>query len=367
MKTKRKIEFYGIDEHDMRFASEESCRDHLVQIRWGGQPTCPKCQNNHMNYYLSTRRIWKCSHCAKHFSVVQGTIFEASNLSLKKWFKAIYYFTTIKRGFSSCQLAKWLSVEQKTAWFIMMRLREALRDEPNKLLKGIIEIDETYIGPDPGKDKRLQSAKHRHEKEQNEKFGFSPKRKTTIRKQLKNEVDGEQKLKEFNEEQLRLSKNGNRTPFRPAIAVLGMLEQNGKIVLHHLGHQYLDTTKNAIEPYLLQNIDLSSVIITDQSSFYTEVGKKFKQHRIVNHDVHFVTKEGVHTNGIENCWTHFSRLLSGTYFHISFWHFFRYLNEHSFRWNVKQNNLQEQCDGFFNLVCGKRVRYVDIITSKLAA
>lgn len=367
MKAKRKIEFYGIDEHDMRFASEESCRDHLVQIRWGGQPTCPKCQNNHMNYYLSTRRIWKCSHCAKHFSVVQGTIFEASNLSLKKWFKAIYYFTTIKRGFSSCQLAKWLSVEQKTAWFIMMRLREALREEPNKFLRGIIEIDETYIAPDPGKDKRLQAAKHRHEKEQDEKFGFSKNKKTRIRKKLRQEEDAQYKLAEFEKHQKLLSLNGIRTPFRPAVAVLGMLQVDGEVVLHHIGNQYLDTTKNAIAPYLLKNIDINSIIITDQSSFYTEVGKLFKQHRVVNHDVEFVTPDGIHTNGIENCWTHFSRVLSGTYFHLSFGHFFRYLNEHSFRWNIKKLNLREQCDEFFNLVFEKRVSYKDIITSRLAA
>ena len=247
-----------------------------------------------------------------------------------------------------------------------MRLREALRGEPDKILRGLIEVDETYISPDPGRDRRVQAAKRLHEKEQDEKYGFSPKRKTTVRKRLRKQGDV-QKLKEFNAQQLALSKNGKRTPFRPATAVLGMLQRNGDVVLHHLGLQYLDTTKDNISPYLLRNIDLNSEIITDQSSFYTEVGKKFKNHRVVNHDVHFVSKEGDHTNGLENCWSHVARTLFGTFFHVSSHHFYRYLNEHSFRWNVKQESLREQCDDYLKLVFGKRLSLVELNPKKKAA
>lgn len=196
----RKQEFYGIDEHDTRFPNDEACRDYLVLARWNGRPVCHHCKNETMNYYISSRKIWKCSSCKKQFRVTKGTIFESSNISLRKWFKAIYYFTTMKRSVSSCQLAKLLSVEQKTAWFVLMRLREVLRNEPDKILKGIVQIDETYIHPDPGKDKRLQDAKQKHEKEQDENFGFSKNRKTRIIKKLKLEENSVEKIERFRRE-----------------------------------------------------------------------------------------------------------------------------------------------------------------------
>lgn len=363
---KRKQEFYGVEEHDARFPSEDACRDYLVLARWNGRPVCHYCKNENMNYYISSRKIWKCSSCKKQFRVTKGSIFESSNISLRKWFRAIYFYTTMKRSISSCQLAKLISVEQKTAWFVLMRLREVLRDETDKVLTGIVQVDETYVKPDPGKDKRLQAAKQKHEQEQNEKFGYSDKRKTYIRKQLKKLDDGGAQLREFNAQQKLLAKNGNRTPFRPANAVLGMLSQD-EVILCHLGYQYLDTTNNVIVPHLLKNIDLSAEIITDESSFYTAVGKKFKRHRIVRHDVEFVTKDGAHTNGIENCWLHFYKLLDGTYFHLSFFHFYKYLNEHSFRWNIKKLALKEQFEKFTSRIFGKRVSYRDVIIPKVAA
>jgi len=365
---KRKNEHYGIQSHDKRFSTEQKCRDFLIQQRWDGRPTCNKCGNNHLNYYLTTREVWKCSNCHKQFSLIKGTIFEGTTLSLQLWFKAIYYFTTTKRGISSCQLAKWLEIQQRSAWFILVRLREALEHDEDIVLNGIIEVDETYIAPDPSKDKRVQNAKKKHEQLQNKTYGYSDKRKTTIRKKLKEEPDAEKKLIAFNEWQAKLKENGKRSPYNPAIAVLGLSQRDGDVILIHMGRQYLDTTKKKIAPYLLRHISKESELVSDESSFYTEVGQKFLRHRIVQHDVSYVSDEGVHTNNIENLWSHLKRMIAGTYFHLSFWHFSRYLNEHAYRWSVRNQSLKEQFDGFINNVFDRRITYVDAtIDSKLAA
>lgn len=359
---------YGIKSHDERFKTEEDCRNHLIELKWDGRPTCHHCGNNHLNYYLTSRETWKCSKCRKQFSLTKDTIFENSKLSLQTWFKAIYYFATKKRGVSSCQLADWLEVEQKTAWFMLVRLREALEHETDEVLSGIVEVDETYIKPDPGKDHRVQRAKQKHEQEQNEKYGFSPKRKTSIRKQLKKMPDADKLLKEFNEQQGRLAKNGKRAPFKPAFAALGLYQRDGKVLLFHLGRQYLDTNKKKIAPYLLKHISRDSTLITDESKFYTEVGQQFLRHRVVYHEVAFVAEDGTHSNGIENVWTHLKRMIAGTYFHLSCWHFYRYLNEHAFRWNVRGMCLQGRFDEFVSKVFGKHITYAEaIVDSKIAA
>lgn len=366
---KRKKEKYGIRSHDERFRTEEDCRNFLITLKWDdGRPACHHCDNKHLNYYITSRDVWKCSSCKKQFSLTKHTIFENSKLPLKTWFKAIYFFSTKKRGVSSCQLAEWLEVEQKTAWFMLIRLREALEYESNKVLSGIVEVDETYIAPNTGKDTRVQRAKNRHEQLQNEKYGYSSKRKTFIRKQLKKHEDAERLLKEFNEEQAKLSKNGKRTPFNPALATLGLYERDGRVLLFHLGRQYLDTTKKKIAPYLINHISKDAELVTDESSFYTQVGQRFLRHRVVHHDITYVSKEGIHTNGIENVWNHLKRTIQGTYFHLSFWHFYRYLNEHAFRWNVRKMSLRGKFDEFVQNVFGKHITYAQaIVDSKIAA
>lgn len=265
-------------------------------------------------------------------------------------------------------MAQWLEVEQKTAWFMLVRLREALEHETDEVLSGVVEVDETYMRADPGKDMRLQKAKQRHEKEQNEKYGYSPNRKTTIRKELRKLPDGERLVQEFNQQQAQLAKNGKRTPFKPAFATLGMYQRDGKVLLFHIGRQYLDTTKKKIAPYLLKHISKDSTLITDESSFYTEVGQRFLKHRVVYHELGFVAEDGTHSNSIESVWTHLKRMIAGSYFHLSFWHFYRYLNEHAFRWNVRELGLQGRFDEFVSKVFGKSITYAEaIVDSKMAA
>ncbi len=250
---------------------------------------------------------------------------------------------------------------------MLHRLRSALDENESKILSGIVEVDETYILPNSGKDSRIQRAKQKHEKEQNEKFGYSPNMRTKIRKRLKAEPDGEVKLKEFMEKQRELAKNGKRTPFNPAVAVLGMYERGGDVVLIHLGRQYFDTTNKVIVPYVLRHISPDAELVSDESSYYTEVGKKFLRHRVVNHEVSYVTKDGTHTNGIENVWNHIKRMIFGSFFHLSLWHYQRYLYEHAYRWNVRKQSMQGRFDTFMGQVFDKRIKYQGLILGSKSA
>lgn len=128
------------------FSTEEACRDYLTKIIWKNGEYCPHCGSKKI-YHFSNGKIHKCAHCRKQFSITVGTIFEDSKVPLKKWFMAIYLLTCHKKGISSLQLSRDLGVTQKTAWFMLQRLRYAMQtQEFTKPLDGIVEIDETYVG-----------------------------------------------------------------------------------------------------------------------------------------------------------------------------------------------------------------------------
>jgi len=362
METTYKIERYGIAELQRRFPNEQSCIEYLEEIRWNGIPQCPRCSNTYMNTYLVSKERYKCRSCKYQFNVLSNSIFQSTKIDLRKWFLAIYFFITHKRGISSCQMARWIGTTQPNAWHITMKLREVLKDDKNKILTGIVEADEKYFSANPGKDTRVAKAKKRHEKEQDELYGLSPKRKTRIRKELK--AAGElEKLKAFNEEQLKLSKNGKRTPFNPATAILGLYQRNGDLILVHLGRQYFDTKNERIVPLLKAHVNLNSVLITDESNFYEEIGKSYKDHKVVNHEREFVTKDGTHTNALENVWNHLMRMLVGSYFHVSFGQFYKYLNEQANRWNVRDLADKAKVDSFTPKVFGKKIRYIETLNT----
>jgi hypothetical protein len=147
-----------------------------------------------------------------------------------------------------------------------------------------------------------------------------------------------------------------------------MYERGGNVVLIHLGRQYFDTKNKVIVPYLLRHISPEAELVSDQSGYYTEVGKKFLSHRVVNHEVSYVAEDGTNTNGIENVWNHLKRMIFGTYFHLALWHYQRYLYEHAYRWNARKKPLQERFDFFLGNIFGKRLKYQElIINSKSAA
>lgn len=357
-----KTEKYGLESHNRRFSSEKKCREYLVQQRWDGRPTCSKCNNKHLNYFLTTRNVWKCSQCKHQFSITQGTIFESSKLPLRTWFKAVFFFSTIKRGLSSCQLARLLEVEQRTAWFILHRIREAVSGQNNFVLKGIVEADEAHIGPVISLDTRLQRLKKRHDERQEAIHGLSNLKKRTQRGHPAKRGRKKGSTKEvLAQKKIEKEKLGERIPFEQDIAILGMAQRSGNIVLKLLGRSEKSKTKESIYPQLKKHVNSSAILFTDQWNLYDDTINLFKDHQTVNHNREFV-RGNVHTNNIENVWKHLKKMIDGTYFHLSFQHIQKYLHEHSFRWNLRTNSDEEKVNSFFDGIVGKRLKYADLIS-----
>jgi len=352
--------------HNARFATNQACHDHLLQKRWGGKPQCPTCGNDHLIYYLSTRNIYKCSECYKQFSVTQGTIFHKSKIPLTKWFQAIYFFTTMKRGVSSIQLAKWLGIKQHSAWFLLHRLREAMKDENNIILQGIVEADESFFMPKIGRDKRLQIAKSIHDKNQEKLNGLTKSQRYRLGIKLKR---GRKKgtTKEVIEQQ-KLERDGKpyssktpsqRVPFEQGAVLLGMIEQRGRVVMKVLGPDDRSITRDNIFPLLKKHISANSILHTDQLNLYDTTNEFFAGHFTVNHKKTYC-ENGVHTNDMENAWKHVKKMIDGTYFHISFHHVKRYISENTYRWNRREQTEREIFEDFFSLVSEKRITYKEL-------
>lgn len=364
MKKELKHPKYSLESHEERFGTEEKCRQYLAELRWeNGVPTCPhkECENMYMNYYISSRKVWYCSKCKKQFSITKGTIFESSNLPLTMWFKAMYYFTIQKRGLSSCQLARILGIEQRTAWFVLHRLREALNDGESLNLDGEVEVDETYIGPKISRDTRLQRMKKIHDAEQERIHGMTRSKKRRKRGAPAKQGRKKGSTKEVLEQKrLEKERKGERISFEQPIVVFGMLQRNGKLLLQVLGKSEKSATQNNIFPILQKHVTSKSIIISDQWNLYDATSKIFKDHQSVNHDEGYVIN-GIHINGLENAFKHLKKMIDGTYFHMALHHFNAYLREQSFRWNVLKKSDREKVDEFFPELIGKRLKYGDLI------
>ncbi|HEX7412795.1 MAG TPA: IS1595 family transposase [Bacteroidia bacterium] len=284
-------------------------------------------------------------------------------MPLTKWFQAIYYLTTIKRGVSSYQMAKWLGISQPSAWFLLHRLREALKDENNILLEGIVEADETFVGPKINRDTRLQREQKKHFEEQEAIHGMSERKK---RRQRGFPIKSHRQkgVTKAVIEQRKLEK-GDRKPFEKHTIVLGATEQpSGKVILKKIGHSRASINKGNIFPHLEKHISSDSILITDQLSVYKDTKDLFADHKTVNHDETYVTKDGIHINTAENLFGHLKRMIDGTYFHFSRWHFDRYLDEFTYRWNRRKESEKSLFDSFIKLVSGKRIKYEELIDRK---
>lgn len=295
------------------FPNEEACIKYLENKRWNGTPKCPSCNNTKNNYFLKTRNIHKCSSCKKQFSVKQGTIFQSSKLPLRTWFFVIYYFLQDKRGISSCQIAKRMNIQQKTAWLMLSKIRETMKDENMKSeLSGIIEVDETWVGSNPSRDLRLQRRMDNH---------------------------------------CKSSATGTKG-YEHLKTVIGLIDRyNSKIVLRKIGWNRSCLNNEIANTILKKHVNTISTIISDGDKGYSKVNKHFHSHGVIVKDksIEKRRKDGsmytfkynkyvndkTHVNGIENVWKHLKNGFVTTYIHFSYKHTDRYLDEFSFRWNRK--------------------------------
>jgi len=302
------------------FANPDNCVAYMVAQRWpDGVVVCPTCGRNDVSW-LAKQRKWQCKskHVKRQFSAKVGTIFEDSPLGLDKWLMATWMITNCKNGVSSYEIARNLDVTQKSAWFMLHRIRVAMGDtDPGKMGgNGPIEIDETFVG---GKVKNMHKSRR---------------------------VKG-----------MNYSAGNGKT------IVMGMLERGGKVRAKVIG----DRKKHNMQPLMDDNIQAGSHIITDEHSNYPIIaGENDLTHEIIRHIEGYV-RGHIHTNGIENFWSLLKRGLGGTYVSVEPFHLDAYVAEQVFRFNHrKDNNDSTRFAKVVSQVTGKRLTYAEV-TGKVGA
>ncbi|UWY26919.1 IS1595 family transposase [Flavobacterium sp. TR2] len=292
--------------------TEMACREHLEKLRWNGEPICPHCGSQRENHYKIKGRTeekfrYKCKDCRLPFTVTVGTIFEKSTVPLQKWFRAIFKFTTNKKGMSSYELMREIGVTQKTAWFMLSRIRNSVRCREDFEFDGITQVDETFVG---GKNKNRSKGK---------------------------KVDNTQG---------RSTKT--KTP------VFGMLN-NGIVYTEVVENTEGDTLKSIINA----KVKKGSTIVSDGWRGYTGLYKHYS-HKVIQHNLGYFKKGSYHTNGIEGFWGQLKRGIIGVYHKTSDKHLHRYCDEFAYRYNIRTMSVGEQ----FNLTlinCDERLSYKRLI------
>lgn len=294
--------------------TEKMCRDYVAKQRWNGKTVCPYCKHDKC-YVIEGGKRYKCgsSKCYKRFTVTVGTIFEASNIQLSKWLTAIYLISAHKKGISSYQLARDLGVTQKTAWFMLHRIREMLRNKLSKPLDNIVEADEMYVG------------------------GSISNKHVSVRKKFAESEDSWQT---------------NKT------TVLGMIERNGEAMATVIQHE----DKGEIEKTVRVNTAFAANIVTDSHQFYKSLNDEY-YHYAVNHKLNEFVRLHLHTNSVEGMFSHFKRMIYGIYHQISPTHTQRYLDEFIFRYNSRKITDADRFAITFNNV-ERRLTYKALISSQ---
>jgi transposase-like protein len=301
------------------FADPDVCVDFVAAMRWPNGVTCPHCQGKRVSY-LSSRRIWKCmaKECHKQFSVKTFSVFEDSPIPLDKWLTAVWLVVNCKNGVSSYEIHRGVGVTQKTAWFMLHRIRLALRDGFWGKIDGgggPIEVDETFIG---GKYQNMHRSR---------------------RQGLGNGLKAD----------------------RGKAVVMGMLERDIRKVRAKV---IPDVTRETLQNEILNQIEKKSTVYTDRATGYDRLKTQEFVHENVNHVEEYVRGQ-VHTQGIENFWSLLKRGLKGTYVAVEPFHLDRYVDEQVFRYNnraTKDNPLVD-LDRFMlavSQIAGKRLTYAEL-------
>lgn len=288
------------------FPNQQVCIEHLEELRWNGNPVSPfdaeskvyKCKNN----------LYRCKNTSKYFNVKTNTIFDNTKLPLQKWFLAIWLVTSHKKGISSLQLAKDIGITQKSAWFMLQRIRNCFGITDGEALGNEVEADETFIG---GKNKNRHNAK---------KVKFSQGRSIK-----------------------------DKTP------VFGMIERGGKLV----AKQVEDTTSKTLSREIASHVVQTANIFTDEWLGYNAL-KRIYNHNVVKHNSGEYVRGRIHTNTIEGFWSLLKRGIVGIYHFTSKKHLQKYVDEFVFRYNNRDMNEGER----FNLMlahCDKRLSYNQLI------
>lgn len=296
------------------FSDAKVCHDYMVGWRWNGNVVCPRCGSANVGELVKTRLVWNCKGCKKQFSVKVGTIFEDSPLKLSTWLPAVWLITNAKNGISSYELHRALGVTQKTAWFMLHRIRYAMQQGSFEKMSGTVEADETFVGG-------LEKNKHKDKK-----------------------------------------LNAGRGPVGKTI-VLGVLERNEEEVSQVRAKVIAERTQETLHSEIKKDVAAFSELYTDAWRGYRGLSPEYI-HQFVDHAVNYAIGQ-VHTNGLENFWALLKRCLKGTYISVEPFHLFRYLDEQVFRFNNRAENDGGRFSLVMEAVAGKRLTYDELTSSYL--
>ena len=299
--------------------TDAACREYLEMKRWNGTPVCPHCGTVDAKHYKLNvkgefKGMYKCKACKERFTVTVGTMFEGSPISLRKWFIATYIFASHKKGISSHQLARDLGVTQKTAWFMLHRLRTTFTEKDNEMLGGegvIVETDVTYVG---GKVSNMHKSKRKS-----------------------------------------MGKGKTPPPMQNKTLVSAYLERGGKIRFDVIDAH--ETEKELVK----KHIDTDSVLMTDEAHCYKNVGKEFAAHEFVRHTMNEYVRGAAHTNTIEGAFSLLDRMIIGIYHYASPKHLQAYCNESGFRYNTRKITDKQRFDMALCMTAGVKLNYDTLI------
>jgi len=295
------------------FGDFENCRQFMIAVRWSdGKVRCPQCDSDKVTY-LANARVYRCygDHPKQKFSLKIGTVFEDSPIPLEKWLPAVWLLVSCKNGISSYEIAAALGITQKSAWFMMHRIRRAMQCGSFRKLGGTesggVEVDETFIG---GKARNM----HKDRKAR-----------------LTGRIDDDKAV------------------------VVGFLERGGEVRT-----QIVDKRrKHNMQPLVREHVQAGAALYTDALKSYIGLDSDY-EHQVIDHAVEYVHGR-VHTNTLENFWSLVKRGLHGTYISVEPFHLFRYLDEQMFRYNNRKN--MDNADRFklaLSQIVGKRLTFAEV-------
>jgi transposase-like protein len=293
------------------FSDPDRAFEYACKLRWpDGKVGCPRCGSD-KHYLIKTRKVWLCRGCEKQFSLKINSIFEDSPLGLDKWMTAFWMLCNCKNGVSSMEIHRTLGVTQKSAWFMLQRLRLAMQDSfYTSKLGGSgngVEVDETFIG---GKARNMHKSRHA---------------------KLTGRVEDDK------------------------TTVVGFMERGGKVRTQIVEKR----RKHNMQPLVREHVQAGAALYTDALKSYIGLDKHY-EHEVIDHAVEYVRGK-VHTNTIENFWSLVKRQLHGTYISVEPYHLFRYLDEQMFRFNNRKDISDSKRFAIaMSQIGGKRLTYAQL-------
>lgn len=297
-----------LQEAIVSFSNPDTAFRYMTAIRWPQGAICPHCTAPNP-YVLAKRCMWKCRTCTKQFSIKRGSVMEDSPLGLDKWLLAMWLIANAKSGISSYEIHRALGITQKSAWFLLHRIRLAMHTGTFEKLSGTVEADETYVG---GKARNMHASKKK------------------------------EKIK-------------GRGGVGKAV-VIGLLERGGRVRTKVV----TSASQSTLHEHIKEHVEPGSELFTDQHSGYQGISPDYI-HEAVNHAVGEYVRGHVWTNGMENYWSLLKRTIKGTYVSCEPFHLFRYLDEQSFRYDHRKDSDGGRFVKVASSVAGKRLTYKKLI------